>query len=82
MQTILSDYIFSDVFTKYNRFFKPFMLHQSDFVALFCKGLMPRRFEHTCIVDRVIYEENFEVGEMYFIQDGVYSIAINAFSRP
>ena len=67
MQTILCEYIFSDIFTKYKRFFKPFMLHHCEFVALFSQGLMPRKFDDNCDTDRVIYTENMEVGEMYFL---------------
>ena len=42
---------------------------------------MPRIFRYEDQADRIIYDENQEVGEMYFLREGSYSIAINAYSR-
>lgn len=70
MKTILSEYIYSDVFSRFKRLFKPEMLYQNSFVSLFAKGLMPRIFRYEDQADRIIYDENQEVGEMYFLREG------------
>ena len=42
-------------------------------MAEFYKGLMPRRFDNTGD-DKIIYEEECEVAEMYFITKGFIGI--------
>ena len=80
MQSILSEYIFSDIFDKFYTFFRPFMLKEHKFVELFARGLMPRKFDHNDSADSIIFEEDQEVSEIYFFQEGSYSIAINSYS--
>jgi hypothetical protein len=41
---------------------------------------LPRRFEAT-EDDRIIYDEDQEVAEMYFIQDGFIGIGFSLFSN-
>ena len=41
---------------------------------------MPRKFDSLDNVDRIIYEEDQEVAEMYFINEGKVGIAINSYS--
>ena len=42
-------------------------------------GLQPRFFDSTHPQDKVIYEEDQEVPEMYFIQKGLLGFAVNSF---
>ena len=44
-----------------------------------CSNLMPRRFIASNQHDRLIYEENDEVAEMYFITKGKVAFATNEF---
>ena len=81
IQTILSEYIFSDIYGKFPRFFKPSILNETEFVELFSRGLMPRKFNHDDSADSIIFEENQDVSEMYFFQEGSFSIGINSFSH-
>ena len=43
--------------------------------------MMPRRFDSNDQFDKIIYEENQEVSEMYIITEGKLGIAINSFSH-
>ena len=43
--------------------------------------MMPRRFDSNDQFDKIIYEENQEVSEMYIITEGIIGLAINAFSQ-
>jgi hypothetical protein len=46
------------------------MRNDENFLSDIAKGMMPRRFQSDHINDRVIYEEDQEVAEMYFVQSG------------
>ncbi len=78
---IMSDYLFSDIFSQYDRFFSRDLRADKRFLCKFAFGLLPRRFDPTDPMDKIIYEEDQEVGEMYFVQQGKVGIAINAFSQ-
>lgn len=52
---------------------------EKSFMAEFYKGLMPRKFNETGD-DRIIYEEENEVAEMYFIIKGFIGIGYNFMS--
>lgn len=41
---------------------------------------MPRKFDSEDPIDKIIYEEDQEVAEMYFVNEGKIGIAINSFS--
>ena len=41
--------------------------------------MMPRRFRADCPTDRIIYEDDDQVAEMYFVTKGFVAIAINEF---
>ena len=80
VNTIMSNYLYSDIFNKYTRFFNKDIMSDSKFLCKFAFGLIPRRFDSSDPLDKIIYEENQEVGEMYFVQEGKIGIGINAFS--
>lgn len=60
-------YLFRDIFDGYKGFFTPELTKDQYFLYHFAKGLMPRKFESSCSIDRIIYDEGQEVAEMYFI---------------
>mmetsp|Transcript_5817 Transcript_5817/g.9296 ORF Transcript_5817/g.9296 Transcript_5817/m.9296 type:complete len:154 (+) Transcript_5817:1895-2356(+) len=49
------------------------------FLYDFAMGMMPRKFDASDKQDRIIYDEDQEVAEMYFILEGFLGIAINQF---
>lgn len=53
------------------------MRNDENFLAEIARGLIPRRFLADHLHDRVIYEEDQEVAEMYFVLQGFVGIAIN-----
>jgi hypothetical protein len=44
-------------------------------------GFLPRFFDSQNTLDKVIYEEDQEVPEMYFVISGLIGFAINAFQQ-
>jgi len=74
---IVAKYLFKDIIKYHTRFFKAYLRADDCFIADVCRGLMPRRFKtHS---DRVIYEEDQEIAEMYFILTGFIGIAFNSY---
>jgi hypothetical protein len=80
MQEIVANFLYSDVTTGFNRFFSKFR-KDSQFIYDMSAGFMPRFFESSNQVDKVIYEEDQEVSEMYFVTKGQIGFAINAFQN-
>ena len=76
---IIFRYLFKDIFDMHSRFFysrsRPNMRADSEFLTDIAKGLMPRLFIADHPSDKVIYEEDQEVSEMYFINQGFIGIA-------
>ena len=52
---------------------------EKEFISEFYKGFMPRKFDDTGD-DRIVYEEENEVAEMYFIVKGFIGIGYNFIS--
>lgn len=69
-------YLFSDVFKQFKRFFSVDSVKESRFLYDIAFGFMPRKFEPT-EEDKVIYDEEEEVPEMYFITEGVVGIGFS-----
>jgi hypothetical protein len=42
---------------------------------------MPRKFDYTCDEDRIIYDEEEEVSEMYFMQEGEIGVGFSLISN-
>jgi hypothetical protein len=80
VDTILSNYLFSDIFGGFNRLFTKSISQDKRFLGAFALGLMPRKFDCDDPVDKIIYEEDQDVAEMYFIMEGKIGFAINSFS--
>ena len=54
------------------------MRNDEEFLIAIAKGLQPRTFNSTGH-DRIIYEEDQEVAEMYFISEGEIGIGISSY---
>lgn len=71
-------YLFDDIFYKFRFFFNSQKHKDSKFLYDISFGLKPRRFE-TSEEERLIYDEEDEVSEMYFIQEGTVIFVILSF---
>ena len=80
-------YLFEDIFFRYRRFFNIYaddskigqdlyLDANSRFLYDFAFGFMPRQFEATD-EDSIIYDEEDEVSEMYFILEGNVGVGYN-----
>ena len=69
-------YLFSDIYREYTRFFNVNQPNETNFLYDIAFGFMPRKFEPT-EEDRIIYDEEEEVAEMYFIKEGTIEIAFS-----
>eukprot|EP00350_Pseudokeronopsis_sp_OXSARD2_P000866 CAMPEP_0170548802 /NCGR_PEP_ID=MMETSP0211-20121228/6991_1 /TAXON_ID=311385 /ORGANISM="Pseudokeronopsis sp., Strain OXSARD2" /LENGTH=267 /DNA_ID=CAMNT_0010854443 /DNA_START=853 /DNA_END=1653 /DNA_ORIENTATION=- len=82
--TLMTDYLYNDIFTK-QKIFKSFLsLGQrmdSSFLYDLSFGFLPRQFLNT-ERDRYIYEQNQDVNEMYFLISGSWAICFYAGGDP
>jgi len=62
-------YLFADLFKQFKRFFILDSDKDTRFLYDVAFGFMPRKFECT-EEDQIIYDEEEEVPEMYFITEG------------
>jgi len=69
-------YLFSDIFRQFKRFFNVDSSKETRFLYDVAFGFMPRKFEPTDD-DKIIYDEEEEVPEMYFINEGIIGIAFS-----
>ena len=73
---LLSNYLFNDIFRAFRRFFELSTLDQRTMLSDISYGFMPRIFDpHDD--DKIIYEENQEVSELFFIQEGFIGIGFS-----
>ncbi len=79
---LLTSYIFEDVFHKFMHFFKTRERKESKFLYDISFGFMPRYFNPALDPDdKLIYEEESEVPELYFCLEGKVGIGFSIFSR-
>ena len=70
-------YLFSDIFKQFKRFFNVDTAKDTHTFLYDCAfGFMPRKFEPT-EEDQIIFDEEEEVLEMYFITEGIIGIGFN-----
>lgn len=69
-------YLFADLFKQFSRFFIVDSDKDTRFLYDVAFGFMPRKFEAT-EEDQIIYDEEEEVPEMYFITEGVVGIGFS-----
>ena len=67
-------YLFDDIFHNFRFFFNTQKYKDSKFLYDISFGLKPRRFEANDD-EKLIYDEEDEVSEMYFIQEGTVSVS-------
>ena len=72
----MSGYLFSDIFKQFSWFFIVESEEDTKFLYDIAFGFMPRKFEAT-EEDKIIYDEEEVVKEMYFIQEGNVGIGFS-----
>lgn len=70
-------YLFSDIFSQFKRFFVVGAENETKFMYDIAFGFMPRKFECLHDEDKIIYDEEEEVIEMYFITEGIVGIGFS-----
>ena len=70
---IMTVYLFSDVFERFKRFFNVDSVRESKFLYEVTFGFMPRKFEAND-EDKIIYDEEEDVTEMYFFTEGLIGV--------
>lgn len=77
-------YLFADLFKQFKRFFILDSSKDTRFLYDVAFGFMPRKFEAT-EEDQIIYDEEEEVPEMYFVTEGIvgigFSLVANGYSN-
>lgn len=73
----MSVYLYSDTFLQFRRFFNVETQKETKFLYDIAFGFMPRYFSSQDIDDKVIYDEEEEVLEMYFVTEGVIGVAFS-----
>lgn len=75
---IVIDYMFIDVVKSNQRFFAPVVnLKNEDFIYSCCIGLIPRNYDDTDDDSKIIFMEDQEVNEIFFILEGVIGIGFS-----
>jgi hypothetical protein len=69
----MTNYLFEDIFYRFRPFFHTYEYKESKFLYDISFGFMPRRFEPSP-EDEIIYQEDDEVPEMYFIMEGTVGV--------
>lgn len=77
---LLSNYLFNDIFRAFRRFFALNTQEQRSMLSDISYGFMPRLFSFHDD-DKIIYDENQEVSELYFIQEGFIGIGFSLISN-
>ena len=73
---LITNYLMADVYGSFNRFFDERTQEDVDLLYDMSFGFLPRQFE-PLDDDKIIYEENQEVAEMYFIMEGFIGIGFS-----
>lgn len=77
-RTIMTNYLFEDIFYRFRQFFQTGENKDSKFLYDISFGFMPRRFVHdlpgTETDESIIYDPDDEVPEMYFIMEGMVGV--------
>ena len=81
-QGLIANYLYNDIFRHFPRFFGEINLQEESHTTLLSElayGFQPRVF-FANEEDRMIYDENQEVAELYFIQEGFIGIGFSQLS--
>lgn len=60
-------FLFADIFRQQRRFFDKETLEDYGLLSDISHGFVPRNFDPTADDDKIIYDEDMEIAEMYFI---------------
>lgn len=74
-------YLFDDIFYNFRIFFNPQKYKDSKFLAQVAFGLNPRHFSSEPD-ENIIYDEEEEVDEMYFIMTGTVGVGYHMYQQP
>jgi len=78
-QQLITSYLFSDQFyNSYRRFFDCDTKGKYEMLQDLSFGMVPRHFDHE---ERILYDEDQEVSEMYFVQKGFIGIGFSIMSN-
>jgi hypothetical protein len=77
-RSIIVHYLFDDIFYNFRIFFNPEKYKDSKFLYDVSFGLQPRHFTSDDD-ENIIYDEEAEVLEMYFIMSGVVGIGYHLY---
>ena len=72
-------YLFSDIFNNFQKFFcidRGVQAEDSNFLYDISFGFIPRKFENTA-EDKIIYDEEDNVPEMYFLHEGTVGVGFS-----
>jgi hypothetical protein len=72
-RAVVVHYLFDDIFQDFKQFFNPQRYRDTKFLYDVAYGLKPRYFSED-VDERLIYDEEEEVFEMYFILSGSIGI--------
>ena len=73
-------YLWQDIFLKFRRFFQVDTDDELEFLYDISFGFLPRHFLPNDD-DRIIYDEEQEVHEMYFIEEGIIGVAFSLITK-
>lgn len=73
----MSVYLYYDTFLQFKRFFNVETAKEKRFLYDIAFGFMPRQFSSNDIDDKVIYDEEEDVLEMYFVTEGMIGVAFS-----
>lgn len=73
---MISQYLFKDLFKAFHRFFEDESIKNKELLSDISYGFLPRNFTAT-EDDRIIYDENQEISELYFILEGFIGIGFS-----
>jgi len=77
---VVCNYLFKELFDYFSFFLQAEIRADEKFLFALARGLMPRRFDADDPNDKIIYEENQEVAELYFVMQGFIGYAVNQLS--
>ena len=78
---IITNYLFSDLFTRFKVFFRTEEIHESKFLYDIAFGFMPRSFDPVNNYDKLLFDEEDEVSEMYFGIEGKVGVGFTLNGR-
>ena len=78
---LMTSYLFEDIFHKFKHFFKTYENKESKFLYDISFGFLPRFFNPDDPDDKLLYDEESEIPEMYFCLEGKIGVGYSIFGR-